>query len=273
MSHWISRIKEAAEFLSQQGIEHTQTAIIIGTGLKKLTGRIDIINEISYSDIPHFPVSTVEFHKGTLIYGTLSGKRVLAMNGRFHFYEGYSMQEITFPVRVMKALGNRHLLISNAAGSMNPAFKKGELMLLDDHINFLGTNPLIGTNFGETSPGLPDMSQLYSNLLNDKLRAIAEERKLPLHSGVYVAVPGPNLETPAEYRFLRMIGADAVGMSTVPEVIAANHEKLSCAAISVLTDECDPDNLKPIDIKDILETAALAEDSLIILFEDLIRDL
>ena len=273
MTHWISRITETAEFLGKKGIEHPETAIIIGTGLKKLVERIDIIKEISYSEIPHFPVSTVEFHKGTLLYGTLSGKRVLAMNGRFHFYEGYSMQEIIFPVRVMKALGVRYLLISNAAGSMNPAFKKGELMLLEDHINFLGTNPLIGTNYGKPTPGSPDMSQPYSRLLNDKMRAIAKERKLPLHSGVYVAVPGPNLETHAEYRFLRMIGADAVGMSTVPEVIAANHEKLFCAAISVLTDECDPDNLKPIDIKDILEAAALAEESLIILFEELIRDL
>jgi purine-nucleoside phosphorylase len=273
MSDWTSRIKEAAEFLSKQGIEHPQTGIILGTGLKKLVGRMDIIKEIGYSEIPHFPVSTVEFHKGTLIYGTLSGKKVLAMNGRFHFYEGYSMQEITFPVRVMKALGIRYLLISNAAGSMNPAFKKGELMLLDDHINFLGTNPLIGMNHRESGAVLPYMSQAYSSLLNDKMRAIAEERKLPLHAGVYVAVPGPNLETRAEYRFLRMIGADAVGMSTVPEVIAANHEKLLCVAISVLTDECDPDNLKPIDIKDILEAAALAEESLIILFEELIRDL
>jgi purine-nucleoside phosphorylase len=273
MSNWISRVKETTEFLRKKGFEHTKTAIIIGTGLKKLVERMDIIKEINYAEIPHFPVSTVEFHKGTLLYGNLSGKKVLAMNGRFHLYEGYSMQEITFPVRVLKELGIRNLLISNAAGSMNTAFKKGELLLLDDHINFLGTDPLRGTTNRESRTGLQGMTQAYSRLLNNKLRAIAKERKLPLHSGVYVAVAGPNLETPAEYRFLRKIGADAVGMSTVPEVIAARHEKLLCAAISVLTDECDPDNLKPIDIKDILETAALAEESLIVLFEELIRGL
>jgi purine-nucleoside phosphorylase len=273
MSLCLKRIQESATFLGKQGIVSPATGIILGTGLKKLAKRISLIREIRYSEIPNFPVSTVEFHKGTLLYGTLSGKTVLAMNGRFHYYEGYSMQEITFPVRVMKALGIKHLLISNAAGSMNPDFRKGELMLINDHINFLGASPLIGFNHQELGPGYPDMSQPYSKLLNEKLKAIAKKEKLPLNAGVYVAVTGPNLETRAEYRFLRMIGADAVGMSTVPEVIAANHAGLPCAAVSVLTDECDPDNLKPIDITDIMEAAAAAEESLIILFEKLIGEL
>ncbi|MFU8844859.1 MAG: purine-nucleoside phosphorylase [Bacteroidales bacterium] len=273
MSFWVNRLKETSTFLGLQGVDSPAIGVILGTGLKKLAEKIAVIHEISYSEIPHFPVSTVEFHKGTLLYGNISGKTVLAMNGRFHFYEGYSMQEITFPVRVMKALGIKHLLISNAAGSMNPNFKKGELMLIEDHINLLGTSPLIGVNHHELGTGFPDMSQPYSALMNEKLKRIAVKEKLSLHSGVYVAVTGPNLETRAEYRFLRMIGADAVGMSTVPEVIAANHAGLPCAAISVLTDECDPDQLKPIDISDIMEAAAAAEESLIILFEKLISEL
>jgi purine-nucleoside phosphorylase len=269
----INQIQETVAFLTKNEITSPSTAIILGTGLRKLAGRINITSEISYSDIPHFPVSTVEFHKGSLLYGKLSGKTVLAMNGRFHYYEGYSMQKITFPVRVMKALGIKYLLISNAAGSMNPKFKKGELMLLDDHINLLGTSPLVGVNHDELGQRFPDMSQPYSKFLNEKLMGISKKRKIALHSGVYAAVTGPNLETRAEYRFLRLIGADAVGMSTVPEVIAANHSGLPCAAISVLTDECDPDNLKPIDIQDIIETAALAEENLIILLETLTGEL
>ena len=269
----LDKIKETSDFLSARGILAPEAGIILGTGLGKLVDHIRIEQDIPYQEIPHFPVSTVESHKGRLICGLLEGVRVLAMQGRFHYYEGYSMQEITYPVRVMKALGVKHLLISNAAGAMNPAYRKGSLMLLDDHINLLGTGPLIGPNHNNLGPRFPDMSRPYSQILNDKLESIAREENITLHKGVYVAVPGPNLETRAEYRFLSRIGADVVGMSTVPEVIVANHAGLPCAAVSVLTDECDPDNLQPVDIKDIIATASLAEEDLIVLFSRLLQEI
>lgn len=266
-------ISDTVKFLQDSGIVKPEICIILGTGLGKLVDHIEIDKSINYEDIPNFPVSTVEFHKGKLIYGKMNGKQVLAMQGRFHFYEGYSMQEITFPIRVMKSLGVKYLLISNAAGAMNLDFKKGSLMLIDDHINLLGDGPLIGPNHNNLGPRFPDMSQPYSNFLNDKLEKIAKDKNIQLHKGVYVAVAGPNLETRAEYRFLKGIGADVVGMSTVPEVIVANHTGLPCAAVSVLTDECDPDNLHPVEIKDILETAAKAEVDLIKLFSELVKEL
>lgn len=267
----LSKIKETAEFLGKRGINSPETGIVLGTGLGKLVNHIQIEVEIDYAEIPYFPVSTVESHKGKLIYGTLSDKKVLAMQGRFHYYEGYSQQQITFPVRVMKLLGIRNLLLSNAAGALNPAYKKGELMLLDDHINLLPANPLSGPNINELGPRFPDMSRPYDSFLNDQLMQIASLHGITLHKGVYAAVPGPNLETRAEYRYLRIIGADVVGMSTVPEVIIANHMSLSCAAISVLTDECDPDNLEVARLEDILKTAGEAEIKLIRLIEDLLR--
>ena len=269
----IDSINNTTEFLRKKGILNSEIGIILGTGLGKLIEEITIEVEIDYEDIPNFPVSTVEFHKGKLIYGKMDGKHVLAMQGRFHYYEGYTMQEITFPVRVMKELGIKYLLISNACGAMNLDFKKGSLMLLDDHINLLGNGPLIGPNHNNLGPRFPDMSQPYSGFLNNKFEKISKDLNITLHKGVYVAVAGPNLETRAEYRFLRGIGADVVGMSTVPEVIVANHAGLPCAAVSVITDECDPDNLKPVDIKDILTTAARAELDLIKLFSKLIREL
>lgn len=244
----------------------------MGTGLGKLTDHIDVIKEIHYSDIPYFPVSTVEFHHGILIYGTLKGKKVLVMKGRFHVYEGYTTQQITFPIRVMKVLGIRALLVSNACGAMNTAFKKGSLMLLTDHINLL-PNPLIGPNYDELGPRFPDMSQAYSPEINEKIIRIADRHGVTLHQGVYVAVTGPNLETRAEYRFLSRIGADVVGMSTTPEAIVANHMKLPVAAISVITDECDPDHLEPVDISKILYYAALAEKGLVKIFCDLVEEL
>jgi purine-nucleoside phosphorylase len=267
------KIIKTHNFLKENGIVKPEICIILGTGLGKLVDFIEIEKSINYEDIPHFPVSTVEFHKGKLIYGKMNGKQVLAMQGRFHYYEGYSMQEITFPIRIMKELGVKYLLISNAAGAMNLDFKKGSLMLIDDHINLLGDGPLIGPNHNNLGPRFPDMSQPYAKFLNDKLEKIAKTQKITLHKGVYVAVAGPNLETRAEYRFLRGIGADVVGMSTIPEVIVANHAGLPCAAISVLTDECDPDNLHPVEIKDILETAAKAEVNLITLFSELLNEL
>ena len=269
----VEKIIDTVNFLKDNGITKPEIGIILGTGLGKLVNNINIESELEYEQIPNFPVSTVEFHKGKLIYGKMNGKQVLAMQGRFHFYEGYSMQEITFPIRVMKALGAEYLLISNAAGAMNLDYKKGSLMLIDDHINLLGDGPLIGPNHNNLGPRFPDMSQPYANFLNEKLETIAKNQNITLHKGVYVAVAGPNLETRAEYRFLRNTGADVVGMSTVPEVIVANHAGLPCAAISVLTDECDPDNLHPVEIKDILETAAKAEVNLIKLFSELVKEL
>ncbi len=268
----LEKVKRTVDFLIKKGFSSPYIGIILGTGLGKMIDEIKTDKIIEYADIPNFPVATVECHSGKLIYGELKGKPVIAMQGRFHYYEGYSLQEITFPVKVMKLLGIKYLLLSNAAGAMNFNFRKGSLMLIDDHINFLPGNPLRGTNYDEWGPRFPDMSQPYSKMLNDKLEAIARRENIELNKGVYVAVTGPNLETRAEYRFFSTI-ADAVGMSTVPEVIVANHMNLPCAAISVLTDECDPDNLKPADIKDIIETAGKAELKLIKLFTALVEEL
>lgn len=268
-----SDISTASEFLKSRGIDQPQVGIILGTGLGKLVDEIEVTTSVDYAEIPNFPVSTVESHKGRLIYGVLGGKRVLAMQGRFHYYEGYSMQQITMPIRVMKLLGVNHLLISNAAGAVNLDYNKGTLMLIDDHINLQPENPLTGANMNDFGPRFPDMSQPYNSVLNDLLMQIAVDNKITLHKGVYVAVPGPNLETRAEYRWLRNMGADAVGMSTVPEVIVANHMELPCAAVSVLTDECDPDNLHPVSLKDILDVAAIAEVDLIHLFKQLCKQL
>jgi purine-nucleoside phosphorylase len=266
----MEKILEARQFLQRSGMDAPEIGIILGTGLSRLVDRIDIGIRIPYEEIPHFPVSTVEFHHGELIYGTLKGRRVMAMHGRFHYYEGYSMQELVFPVRVMKLLGISALLVSNACGSMNPDISKGSLMMLTDHINMLGGNPLIGPNIDELGPRFPDMSEPYSKDINIKMQQIAEEKGICLHQGVYVAFPGPMLETRAEYRYLRQVGADVVGMSTVPEAIAARHMSLPCAAVSVITDECDPDNLAVADINDILKMAKVAEKDLIVLFEELV---
>ncbi len=266
----LEQIQETANLIRSKGITAPQVGIILGTGLGGLINEIAIEVEIPYSEIPSFPEATVEFHTGRLIYGKLSGTQVLAMQGRFHYYEGYSMQEISFPVRVMKELGVAQLLISNAAGNMNMSFAKGDLMLIKDHINLFPSNPLIGPNVDEQGPRFPDMSAPYNPELNAQLLEIANEMGITLHHGTYVSVMGPNLETAAEYRFLRTVGADAVGMSTVPEVIVANHVGLPCAAVSVLTDDCDPDNLQPVDIQDIIATAGKAEVSLTALFAALV---
>ena len=269
----LDQLNETTDFIKNQGIDVPQIGIVLGTGLGGLVSEIDVMKEIDYDQIPHFPVSTVESHHGKLIYGEIGGKKVLAMQGRFHYYEGYSMQEITFPIRVMKLLGIEYLLISNAAGALNLNFKKSSLMLINDHINLFPSNPLIGKNWDDFGPRFPDMSQPYSTKLNEMLQQIAEEKGITLHEGVYVPVMGPNLETKAEYRTLKLIGGDAVGMSTVPEVIVANHMSLPCCAISVLTDECDPENLAPVDIADILAAAAIAEPQLTTLYTELIKRL
>ena len=264
---------ETRDFLKEQGMLSPEAGIILGTGLGKLVEKVKVEIRIPYENIPHFPVSTVEFHKGELIYGELSGKKVVLMHGRFHYYEGYSLRDVVLPVRVMKILGIKALLISNACGTMNMNFSKGSLMMLTDHINLLGDNPLIGQNLDELGPRFPDMSEPYSKELNNRLRKIAKEHQLELHEGVYLAATGPMLETRAEYRFMRSIGADVVGMSTVPEAIAARHMGLPCCAISAITDECDPDNLAVANIVDILKMASLAENDLVILFEELVKQI
>jgi len=266
-------IKEVAAFLQSKGIISPDTGIVLGTGLGKLVSEIDIEVAIDYADIPNFPVSTVESHHGKLIYGTLEGHKVLAMQGRFHIYEGYSLQQVTLPIRVMKLLGVKWLLLSNAAGAINKSYHKGDLMLLDDHINLLPENPLTGKNMDELGPRFPDMSCPYSPVINHKIETAAKMMNITLQKGVYAVVAGPNLETRAEYRYLGMIGADVVGMSTAPEVIVANHMGLPCAAVSVITDLCDPDNLEPAILADILETAGKAEIKLIRLFREVIRNL
>ena len=267
----LKSLQDTTEFLQARGFDSPEIGIILGTGLGKLIDEIEVISEVSYNHIPGFPTATVEFHKGKLIFGKLDDKKVVVMQGRFHIYEGYSLWDVTFPVRVMKRLGIKKLLISNAAGSLNPEFKKGEIMLIDDHINLQGGSPLAFRGVEQLGTRFTDMSAPYDQQSGRILQEIAKENGFPLHKGVYASVVGPQLETRAEYRYLRIIGADAVGMSTVPEVIVANHLKIPIAAVSVLTDEGDPDNLKPVDIQDIIETAGKAEPQMITLFRELIK--
>ncbi|MGS0748773.1 purine-nucleoside phosphorylase [Halpernia sp. GG3] len=269
----MEELNEAKKFLIQQKITNPEVGIVLGTGLGEILNQVEIENTIPYSDIPGFCTSTVEFHKGNLVYGKLRDKNVLIMQGRFHAYEGYSMAEIVFPVRVMKLLGVKSLFLSNAAGGINTDFKKGDLILLDDHINLQKGNPLTGKNFDELGGRFPDMSEPYNNDLKAKLLEVADQLNINLKKGVYAAVDGPNLETRAEYRYLKIIGADLVGMSTVPEVIAANHCNLPCAVVSVITDECDPDNLKPVNIVEIIKVAGEADKKLSQLFIETIMQL
>ncbi len=247
--------------------------IILGTGLGGLSREIKPDAVVEYGDIPHFPLSTVESHHGKLIFGSLGKKHVVAMQGRFHRYEGYSLQQVTFPVRVMKFLGVRTLLISNAAGGMNPRLRKGSIMIITDHINLLGDNPLIGPNDDTLGPRFPDMSEPYSR----KLVALAEEvsrtLKIPVDRGVFVAVSGPNLETRAEYRFLTQIGADAVGMSTVPENIIANHMGMQVLGFSIITDECFPESLQPADVQEIIAVAGRTEPQLTAIMKGVVERL
>ena len=252
-------INEAYAYIRKMTSHKPKIGIVLGTGLGGLISEIKIEKSIPYNFIPYFPISTVESHFGRLIFGHIEDLPVVAMQGRFHYYEGYSMQEITFPVRILKKLGIETLFISNAAGGLNLDYKKGDLMIIEDHINLQSENPLAGPNLESYGPRFPDMSAPYDRGLIDKAIEIGKDMEIGLHEGVYVSVNGPNLETRAEYRFLRMIGADVVGMSTVPEVIVARHMDLKVFAISVITDECDPDNLMPVDVADIIETANRAE--------------
>ncbi len=258
--------RRTADFLIEKGVSQPQLGIVLGTGLSGLAKEITVECELDYGLIPGFPLSTVESHAGKLVFGTICGIKVIALQGRFHHYEGYSMKQITFPVRVMKHLGIKALLLSNAAGAINKKYKKGQLMIIDDHINLLPSNPLTGENDDRNGPRFPDMSRPYDPQMNNLFADAAIKEGVTVHKGVYAVVSGPNLETRAEYRFLGRIGADVVGMSTVPEVIVCNHMKLPCAAISVLTDECDPDDLHPVDISDILRVAGEAEKDLTRIF-------
>lgn len=247
--------------------------LILGTGLGKLAERIDVQHTIPYDSIPHFPVSTVESHKGRLLIGTLEGVSVICMQGRMHVYEGYSAREATFPIRVVAGLGIECLLITTACGGMNPAYRRGDLMLLSDHINLQGVNPLVGPNVEAWGPRFPDMSEPYDAALRARAKQIADEHVIKLHEGVYVSVLGPNLETKAEYRFLRAIGADVVGMSTTPEVTVARHMDLRVMAIGVITDECFPDTLQPVTLEEVLEAAGIAEPKLTTIMSEVVVSL
>lgn len=266
-------LEETLKYLKEKNFGAAEYGIVLGTGLGRLVDEIDIEAEAHYNNIPFFPQATVEFHSGKLIYGKLAGKQVVVMSGRFHYYEGYTMQEVTYGIRTMFLLGVRTLLISNAAGAINPSFKKGSLMLIDDHINLQSDSPLAFKGVEVFGPRFTDMSAPYDRDLSKSLRTIAQQQNLTLHKGVYAAVVGPQLETRAEYRYLKIIGADAVGMSTVPEVIVANQMQMRCVAISVLTDECDPENLQPVDIQDIIQTANRAEPGLVQLIKSLLEEL
>lgn len=267
------QIQETVDFLKTKGFDQPEIGIVLGTGLRKLVDEIQIEQQIPYSIIPHFPKTTVEFHSGKLIYGILEGKKVVVMSGRLHLYEGYSPWEVTYGIRIMHELGIQKLIISNAAGAINTSYKKGDLMLIDDHINLQGNSPLTFANVNQFGTQFTDMLEPYSIKMNSLLKEIAKTNHIKLHEGIYAGVIGPQLETRAEYRMLKIIGADAVGMSTVPEVIVARHLNIETAAVSVLTDECDPDNLQAVNVADIIEIAGKAEPKIIILFKELLKQI
>ena len=270
---YLEQIKHAKDHISNIFKKKIDVGIILGTGLGQLIKQIDITHEIPYEEIPFFPISTVESHSGKLIIGELSGKTVVAMQGRFHYYEGYSMKEVTFPVRVLKALGVNNLFVSNAAGGLHPDYKIGGLMILNDHIDLFPENPLRGKNLDTFGVRFPDMSEPYCPKLIEKAVAIAEKSDVEVNQGVYVGVQGPNLETKAEYVYLRTIGADAVGMSTIPEVIVARQMEMKVFAISAITDLCSPGNVKKISITEVLAAAAIAEPKMSLIIKELVREI
>lgn len=268
-----SQLNTSIAYLKSRGFEKPEIGIVLGSGLDKMVDLIADPIAAHYHNIPNFPLATVEFHSGKLLYGKIAEKWAVMMQGRFHYYEGYALTEVTYPIRVMHRLGIQKLLISNAAGALNRKYKKGDLMQIDDHINLQGASPLAFKNVAEFGERFADMSMPYDPAMSEMLRNIAGELNIRLHKGVYAAMTGPQLETRAEYRMLSILGADAVGMSTVPEVIVAKHLGLPVAAVSVLTDECDPDNLKPVSVAEILKTASRAEPDLVRLFLELIKRL
>lgn len=267
----LETIKQTSEYLKSKIGEIPNTAIILGTGLGELVHEIDDKTEISYTEIPNFPVSTVEGHSGKLIIGTLGGRKVLAMQGRFHYYEGYTMKEVTFPIRVFQALGIKYLFVSNAAGGMNPSFDVGDIMLIEDHINMFPEHPLHGKNFSELGTRFPDMSEAYSKDLRLMAMKIAGEKNIKLQHGVYVGVSGPTFETPAEYNFFRVIGGDAVGMSTVPEVIVANHAGIKVLAFSIITDLGVIGKIVEVSHEDVQEAAKIAQPKMATIMREIIQ--
>lgn len=266
-----SELDDTVNFLKKHGFVNPEVGVVLGTGLGDFVNYLENAHAIAYTDIPHFPKATVESHKGKLIFGTIGSKKVMVMQGRFHYYEGYSLQQVTIGIRVMKLLGVKNLLLSNAAGGINLSFKKGDLVILNDHINMLPDNPLRGANLDSLGPRFPDMSAPYDSRINTLLADQFKLAGINAKYGVYAAVSGPNLETRAEYRYLKIIGADMVGMSTVPEVIVANHMGLPCAAVSVITDECDPENLKPVNLSEIIAVAQQADKKLSQIFVRLLN--
>lgn len=272
--NWLEKIQQTADFIrSKVGNEMPRTAIILGTGLGELVNHINIRAELPYQDIPNFPVSTVEGHKGRMIFGNLGEKYILAMQGRFHYYEGYTMKEATFPVRVMKALGVNTLFVSNAAGGMNPDFKIGDLMIITDHINLFPDHPLRGSNYNELGPRFPGMGHAYSERLIEKAREVARSKGVRLVEGVYVGTQGPTFETPAEYRFFWRIGGDAVGMSTVPEVIVANHAGMEVFGMSVITDMGVEGVVEKVSHEEVQKAAAAAEPVMSMVMQEIINQL
>lgn len=267
------QLEESVGHLRSKGFDNPEIGIVLGTGLGKLVDEIRDPIVAHYNHIPFFPLATVEFHTGKLVYGSIEGKKVVVMQGRFHLYEGYDFLDITYPIRVMHMLGIKKLFISNAAGAINLDYKKGDMMLISDHINLQGGSPLAFKNVSVFGQRFVDMSEPYDIEMNNKLINIAKDHRISLKSGVYASVVGPQLETKAEYRMLKILGADAVGMSTVPEVIVANHLNLPIVAVSVLTDECDPDNLEPVNIEEIIAIAEETEPKMVKLFRELIKDL
>jgi len=267
------QLQESVDYLIAKGFDQPEVGIVLGTGLGQLVAEIQDPIEAHYNHIPFFPLATVEFHTGKLVFGTIEGKKVVVMQGRFHLYEGYDFLDITYPIRVMHLLGIKKLFVSNAAGAVNLSYKKGDIMLIEDHINLQGGSPLAFKNVGAFGERFTDMSEPYDVPMRTALEAIAATQNISLRKGVYASVVGPQLETKAEYRMLKILGADAVGMSTVPEVIVANHLGLPVVAVSVLTDECDPENLKPVDIAEIIAIAGRTEPKMITLFRELMKTL
>ncbi|MBN1300863.1 MAG: purine-nucleoside phosphorylase [Melioribacteraceae bacterium] len=273
MTKLTEMIDETLQVIRPKTKKDIKIGIILGTGLGGLVNDIDVEHEFDYNELPNFALSTVESHNGKLIFGKIYNKDVVVMQGRFHYYEGYSMKQITYPVRVMKKLGVEILLVSNACGGMNPDYRKGDIMIMEDHINLLGDNPLIGPNEDEFGTRFPDMSEPYNKELIRLAEDAALQNNLKVHKGVYVAVPGPNLETRAEYRFLREIGADVVGMSTVPENIVANHMGMKVLGLSIITDECFPDSLQPVNVEEIIAAAVSAEPKMTTIIKEVIKKL
>ncbi len=268
----LETIKETVSYVKDKTGFEPQAGIILGTGLGGLVKEIEILHSLRYEDIPNFPVSTVEGHKGRLIFGMLSGKKVVAMQGRFHYYEGYTMQQVTFPVRVLKYLGIKYLFVSNASGGVNPEYEIGDLMILNDHINLI-PNPLIGKNNDEFGPRFPDMSEPYDHDMNARALSIARKHNIKAHQGCYVGVTGPTLETPREYMYFRIIGGDTVGMSTVPEIIVARQMDLPCFAISIITDLGVPGRIVKVTLEDVKAAAELAEPKMTLIIKELLQEL